>query len=275
MLRHSAATKGREHAGMNAAHHVHLVDAERAHRDGLARYLEAHGLTVTTMESAAELMRRMHRHRPDVVVMDAALPGLSGLQACRQLRGEGDRLPLILMTERNEEIDRVLALEMGADDVLGKPCPTRELLARVQALLRRANVPPGQPMLAMAPVRIGELCFDVASRSLLHEGRIHVLSTVEYAVLAELVANPGIAVSRERLLAASHGRSDGLLPRAIDVAVMRLRKRVEPDPARPRYLQTIRGHGYMFVPASAPDMADRPQRYISRCSPAFSPPSTT
>jgi len=250
MLRHSAATSGREHAAMST-YHVHLVDADRASRDGLARYLESHGLTVTAMDSAAELLRRMHRQRPDVVVMDAVLPGQSGMQACRQLRGEGDRVPLVLLTERNEEIDRVLALEMGADDVLGKPCPQRELLARLQALLRRANVPPGQPMLAMAPVDIGELRFDIASRSLLRDGRLHVLSTVEYAVLAELVSNPGVAVSRERLLAASHGRSDGLLPRAIDVAVMRLRKRVEPDPAQPRFLQTIRGHGYMFVPAAA------------------------
>jgi two-component system, OmpR family, phosphate regulon response regulator OmpR len=254
MLRHSAATIGGEHGSMNPAHHVHLVDADAASRGAVARYLESHGLAVTAMDSAADLLRRMHRQRPDVVVMDAALPGLSGLQACRQLRGEGDRVPLILLTARNEEIDRVLALEMGADDVLGKPCPLRELLARLQALLRRANVPPGQPMLAMAPVDIGELRFDIASRSLLRGSRVHVLSTVEYAVLAELVANPGVAISRERLLAASHGRSDGLLPRAIDVAVMRLRKRVEPDPGQPRYLQTIRGHGYMFVPAAAAEL---------------------
>lgn len=277
MLRHSAATVGGEHGLMNLAHHVHLVDADAAARSAIARYLESHGLTVTAMDSAADLLRRMHRQRPDAVVMDAVLPGLSGLQACRQLRGEGDRVPLILLTARNEEIDRVLALEMGADDVLGKPCPMRELLARLQALLRRANVPPGQPLLAMAPVDIGELRFDIASRSLVRGSRVHVLSTVEYAVLAELVANPGVAISRERLLAASHGRSDGLLPRAIDVAVMRLRKRVEPDPGQPRFLQTIRGHGYMFVPATTVERdRQRPERrYISRCSPAFSPPSTT
>jgi two-component system phosphate regulon response regulator OmpR len=275
MLRHRAATVGGEHGVMNPAHHVHLVDADATARGTIARYLESHGLVVTAMDSAADLLRRMHRQRPDAVIMDAALPGLSGLQACRQLRGEGDRVPLILLTERNEEVDRVLALEMGADDVLGKPCPLRELLARLQALLRRANVPPGLPMLAMAPVDIGDLCFDMASRSLLQGGRLQMLSTVEYAVLAELVANPGVAISRERLLAASHGRSDGLLPRAIDVAVMRLRKRVEPDPGQPRFLQTIRGHGYMFVPATTAQI-ERPRRsYISRCSPAFSPPSTT
>lgn len=263
---------------MTPAHHVHLVDGDPVARGAIARYLESNGMTVTAMDSAADLLRRMHRQRPDAVIMDVALPGpggVSGLQACRQLRGEGDRVPLILLTERNEEVDRVLALEMGADDVLGKPCPQRELLARLQALLRRANVPPGLPMLTMAPVQIGPLRFDLASRSLLHGGRVHVLSTVEFAVLAELVANPGVAISRERLLAASHGRSDGLLPRAIDVAVMRLRKRVEPDPGQPRFLQTIRGHGYMFVPATAVEFEPPRRRYINRCSPAFSPPSTT
>lgn len=273
MLRHRAATRRRDDAAMSTHYHVHLVDAEAAHRDGLARHLESHGLTVTVMGSADELLRRMHRHRPDLVVMDTVLPGLSGLQACRQLRAEGDRVPLILLSSRNEEVDRVLGLEMGADDLLGKPCSPRELLARVNAVLRRSIVPPGLPMLARAPVPIGVLQFDIASRCLLNDGRVHVLSTVEYAVLAELVANPGVAVSRERLLAVSHSRAEGLLPRAVDVAVMRLRKRIEPDPAQPRHLQTIRGHGYMFVPAAPAGTAA--DRYISRCSPAFSPPSTT
>ena len=276
--------RGRDHAAMTPAHHVHLVDADAAARGAIARYLESNGMTVTAMDSAADLLRRMHRQRPDVVIMAAGPPavgsasdssGPSGLQACRQLRGEGDRLPLILLTERNEEVDRVLALEMGADDVLGKPCPLRELLARLRALLRRADVPPGLPQLSKAPVDIGALRFDLASRSLQHGSRAHVLSTVEYAVLAELVANPGVPISRERLLAVSHGRSAGLLPRAIDVAVMRLRKRVEPDPAQPRFLQTIRGHGYMFVPSTVVEAEPPRLRYISRCSPAFSPPSTT
>lgn len=267
MLRHSAATARRDDAVMNTPLHVHVVDADRASRDGLVRYFESQGLTATPMDSAAELLRRLHRNRPDMVVMDAGLAapgGPSGLQACRQLRDEGDRVPLILLSARNEEVDRVLALEMGADDVLGKPCPTRELLARIQAVLRRAIVPPGLPMLSTAPVPIGDQQFDMASRCLLRGEHVHVLSTVEYAVLAELVSNPGVAISRERLLAASHSRAEGLLLRAIDVAIMRLRKRVEPDPAQPRFLQTIRGHGYMFVPAAAPPEAAAPTAQRSR-----------
>jgi two-component system, OmpR family, phosphate regulon response regulator OmpR len=236
---------------MTKPYHVYVVDADAATRDSLRGFFELHGLTVTAMDSAHELLRRMHRMRPDLVVLEMELPGTSGLQACQKLRADGDRVPLIFLSTRGEEIDRILGLEMGADDLLVRPYSPRELLARVHAVLRRAIVPPGLPMLAMAPVNIGALQFDLASRCLLEGERLQVLSTVEYAVLAELVANPGVAISRERLLSASHARAEGLLLRAVDVAVMRLRKRVEPDPAHPRFIQTIRGHGYMFVPASA------------------------
>ncbi|MBX3607684.1 MAG: response regulator [Piscinibacter sp.] len=247
---------------MNKPFHVYIVDADRGPRDALCSYLEAHGLTVTAMDTAGELLRRMHRTRPDLVVLEMALPGMSGLQACQTLRGEGDRVPVIFLSARDEEVDRVLGLEMGGDDVVGKPFSPRELLARVHAVLRRAIVPPGLPMLAMAPVAIGPLEFDRASRCLRHGERLHVLSTVEYAVLAELVSNPGIAISRERLLAASHSRSEGLMLRAVDVAVMRLRKRIEPDAAQPRFIQTIRGHGYMFVPASAGEAVAPPAQLM-------------
>jgi len=236
---------------MNKPYHVYVVDAEAGSRDTLRSYFEAHGLTVTAMDSAGELLRRMHRLRPDLVVLAMELPGTSGLQACQRLRAEGDRVPLIFISDRADEVDRVLGLEMGADDLVTRPYSARELLARVHAVLRRAIVPPGLPILAMPPIAIGRLQFDIASRCLHDAGRLHVHSTVEYAVLAELVANPGVAISRERLLAASHSRAEGLLLRAVDVAVMRLRKRIEPDAAQPRFIQTIRGHGYMFVPTSA------------------------
>lgn len=264
MFPHSRATSRIDDGAMNQPYHVYVVDAERASRDALRSYLEAHGLRVTTMDTAGELLRRMHRARPDLIVLDMALPGMSGLQACQKLRGEGDRVPVILLSGRDEEVDRVLGLEMGGDDVVGKPFSLRELLARVHAVLRRAIVPPGLPMLAMAPVFIGGQEFDRASRCLRRGDRLHVLSTVEYAVLAELVSNPGVAISRERLLAASHSRAEGLMLRAVDVAVMRLRKRVEPDPAQPRFIQTIRGHGYMFVPTTAAEVPAAPPRLVQR-----------
>jgi two-component system, OmpR family, phosphate regulon response regulator OmpR len=232
--------------------HLFVVEDDTALREMLVSYLEKQGLAVTAMASAEEMLKRIHRLRPDLVVLDVGLPRMSGLDACRQLRAEGDRVPIILLTARTEEIDRILGLEMGADDYLGKPFSARELLARIRAVLRRSGAPPGTPVGGSQPVRIGDFDFVPASRSLHRDGEVRVLSTVEYALLAELVLNPGVAVSRERLLAASHSRSDTLLLRTVDTAVMRLRRLLEPDPAEPRYLQTVRGHGYMFVPHTEP-----------------------
>lgn len=230
-------------------HHLFVVEDDPAMRDMLSAYLERQGLSVTPMSSAEEMMRRIHRRRPDLIVLDVMLPGESGLDACRRLRAEGDRVPIILLTARTEEVDRVLGLEMGADDYLGKPFSARELLARIRAVLRRTSSLPGVPAPSDREVRIGAHTFVPATRSLhAANGELRVLSTVEYSILAELVANPHVPISRERLLSVSHTRGEELLARTADVAVMRLRKIVEPDPAMPRYIQTVRGHGYMFVP---------------------------
>jgi two-component system phosphate regulon response regulator OmpR len=228
--------------------HLYVVEDDPALRDMLAGYLEKQGLAVTAMASAEEMLHRMHRLRPDLIVLDVGLPGLSGLQACQRLRADGDRVPVILLTARSEEIDRILGLELGADDYLGKPFSARELLARVHAVLRRATGSPGAPPDRASQVRIGDWTFDIASRCLQRAGELRLLGSVEYALLAELVLNPGVVVSRERLVAASHTRDSTVLLRAVDAAVMRLRKLVEPDPALPRYLQTVRGQGYMFIP---------------------------
>ncbi len=234
------------------SHHLFIVEDDPALRDMLADYLAKQGLVVTTMTNAEDLLRRMHRLRPDLIVLDVGLPGMSGLDACTRLRAEGDRVPIVLLTARSEEIDRVVGLEMGADDYLGKPFSARELLARVRAVLRRADIAPGVPRGESAPVRIGGWTFAAASRSL-HQGEeLRMLSSIEYSLLAELVANPRVPISRERLLATTHGRADAVLLRTIDVAVMRLRKLLEPDPAEPRYIQTVRGLGYMFVPYVEP-----------------------
>jgi two-component system, OmpR family, phosphate regulon response regulator OmpR len=230
-------------------YHLFVVEDDTAMRDMLSSYLEKQGLAVTAMPSAEDLMRRIHRLRPDLVVLDVSLPGMSGLEACQKLRADGDRVPIILLTARSEEIDRVLGLEMGADDYLSKPFSARELLARIRAVLRRVSSTPGVPISFDREIHIGTFAFMPATRSLHgNDGSTRVLSTVEYAMLAELVTNPNVPISRERLLAVSHTRSDVLLTRTVDVAVMRLRKIVEPDPAVPRFVQTVRGHGYMFVP---------------------------
>jgi two-component system, OmpR family, phosphate regulon response regulator OmpR len=228
--------------------HLFVVEDDPALRDMLSAYLEKNDLIVTTMTSAEDLLVRMHRIRPDLVVLDVGLPGMSGLEACRRLRAEGDRVPIVLLTAHADEVDRVLGLEMGADDYIGKPFSARELLARVRAVLRRVSSTPGLPALRAAPVALGETVFSPATRSLQRGDDIKVLNTVEFALLAELVANPRVPVSRERLLSASHSRTDAVLLRTIDTAIMRLRRLIEPDPAEPRFIQTVRGHGYMFVP---------------------------
>jgi two-component system phosphate regulon response regulator OmpR len=231
-------------------YHLYVVEDDPPMRDMLTAYLEKQGMAVTPIASAEDLLRRIHRLRPDLIVLDVMLPGESGLDACQRLRTQGDRVPIILLTARTEEVDRVLGLEMGADDYLGKPFSARELLARIRAVLRRAASVPGLPVVSDGEVMIGDYTFVPATRSLLGHGELKVLSTVEYAMLAELVTNPHVPISRERLLSVSHARAEALLARTVDVAVMRLRKLVEPDPAMPRYIQTVRGHGYMFVPHS-------------------------
>jgi two-component system, OmpR family, phosphate regulon response regulator OmpR len=231
--------------------HLYVVEDDPSLRDMLQTYFEKSGLSVTTMTNAEDMLHRLHRLRPDLIILDVGLPGMSGLQACQKLRSEGDRIPIILLTALGEEIDRVVGLEMGADDYLGKPFSARELMARVSAVLRRTNVSPGAPLAARREVVIGEYRFFPLSRSLHRGGEVRVLNTIEYALLAELTTNPNVVVSRERLLSVSHKRADSVTLRAIDAAVMRLRKVIEPDPLTPRYIQTVRGHGYMFIPAWA------------------------
>jgi two-component system, OmpR family, phosphate regulon response regulator OmpR len=237
-------------------YHLYVVEDDADVRDMLSTYLEKQGLVVTAMRSADDMLKRVNRLRPDLVVLDVGLPGTSGLEACRQLRAQGDRLPIILLTARSEEVDRVIGLEMGADDYLGKPFSARELLARIHAVLRRASTVPGVPLkpdtTQQSPIAIGHHLFVVATRSLHSavdpQAPIRVLNTVEYTLLCELALNPRVPVSRERLLTASHSRGDEMLLRTVDTGIMRLRRIVEPDPANPRYIQTVRGEGYMFVP---------------------------
>jgi two-component system phosphate regulon response regulator OmpR len=243
------------HVDSERQHHLYVVEDDSELRDLLSRYLEKHSMVVTAMSSAEDMLHRIHRLRPDLIVLDVGLPKMSGLEACARLRADGDRVPVILLTARSEEVDRVVGLEMGADDYLGKPFSARELLARVRAVLRRASFTPGAPLDSIATVMIGDFCFTVAARSLRRGDEVRVLNTVEYALLAELTLNPRTTVSRERLMAVSHTRRDAVSPRAVDAAVVRLRKVVEPDPGAPRYIQTVRGYGYVFVPDSAGSIA--------------------
>lgn len=234
-----------------STHHLFVIEGDAPLREMLAGDFEKNGFVVTAFADAEEMLQRAGRQRPDLMLMDVGLRGISGLQACQRLRAQGDHVPIILLTAHNEEVDRVLGLEMGADDYVGKPFSSRELLARVRALLRRAAVRTAAGGVRTT-VRIGEFAFAPESRSL-HRGReVRVLSVVENALLAELASNPSRPVSRERLLSASHGHGTTVLLRTIDAAILRLRRILEPDPSAPRYIQTVRTQGYMFVPLDSP-----------------------
>lgn len=225
---------------------IFLVDDDAELRELTKAYLERNGLEVVGLPSGDELLRRIKRLRPDLIVLDLMMPGVSGLEACRNLRAERDDVPVIMLTARADLVDRIIGLEIGADDYLGKPFDPRELLARVQAVLRRRPVPalPAQA----ETVRIGVWTFVPATRTLQREGEIQPLSDAEYALLKALTDRPGLPLARDRLIEAMHGRESEVYDRSVDVAIYRLRRLVEPDPDAPRYIQTMRGRGYVFIP---------------------------
>lgn len=225
-----------------------VVESDVAQRRMLCSYLEKQGFIVTPMATAEEMLHRVQRMRPDLVVLGVGLSSLSGLDVCRKLKAAADRVSVILMTAGREAVDRVLGLEMGADDCLSRPFLERELLARVRAVLRRAMSTPGEACGSRAFMRVGDHVFSAETRNLRRGRDVRVLNAIEHAMLVELATNAGIAVSRERLVAVSHAGTGSVSLRAVDSAIVRLRRAVEPDPAAPRYIQTVRGHGYVFVP---------------------------
>jgi len=227
-----------------------VVDDDPRVRDLLNRYLTQEGFEVLLAEDAAALQRLHGKEPADLIILDLILPGEDGLSACRKLRGAGDTTPVIMLTAKAEEVDRVVGLEVGADDYITKPFNLREVLARVHAVLRRRPPaePPGAPSREPETVHFGEFAFDLAHRSLARDGEIIPLTTGEYAMLKALVRHPRQPLSRERLARLARGREFEPFDRSLDVQISRLRKMVEPDPAHPRYIQTIWGVGYVFVP---------------------------
>jgi two-component system, OmpR family, phosphate regulon response regulator OmpR len=233
---------------------VLVVDDDLRLRDLLQRYLAEQGFTVHTVSDAAGMDKIMSRERFDLMVLDLMLPGEDGLSICRRLRGTKNMVPIIMLTAKGEEVDRIVGLEMGADDYLPKPFNPRELVARIHAVLRRraAPVPPGAPSAEPEKVRFGNMTVDLATRTLDKEGKTLSLTTGEFALLKVLVTHPRTPLSRDKLMELARGREYEVFDRSIDVQVSRLRKLVERDPARPAYIQTVWGFGYVFVPDGEP-----------------------
>nr|WP_295075538.1 two-component system response regulator OmpR [uncultured Roseateles sp.] len=236
------------------ADRILVVDDDARIRDLLRRYLTQEGFEVLLAEDARALNRQLSRETVDLIVLDLMLPGEDGLTICRRLRAGNDNTPIIMLTAKVEDVDRIVGLEVGADDYLSKPFNPRELLARINAVLRRrpATEAPGAPSLEALTVSFGDFEFDLAQRRLSKNGEVLPLTTGEFSMLKALVRHPRQPLSRDKLAQLARGRDFEPFDRSLDVQVSRLRKLLETDPAQPRYIQTVWGVGYVFVPDEAP-----------------------
>ncbi|MFN0302529.1 MAG: two-component system response regulator OmpR [Burkholderiales bacterium] len=234
----------------DAKQKILVVDDDVRLRDLLSRYLTEQGFAVKVVSDAQGMDRALTQERFDLLVLDLMLPGEDGLSVCRRLRGTKNSIPVIILTAKGEEVDRIVGLEMGADDYLPKPFNPRELVARINAVLRRRGEsrPPGAPSVEVEIVEFGAVRVNLATRSLEREGKSAALTTGEFALLKVLVTHPRMPLSREKLMELARGREYEVFDRAIDVQISRLRKLVEGDPAHPTYIQTVWGFGYVFVP---------------------------
>ena len=227
-----------------------VVDDDARIRDLLKRYLTQEGFEVLLAEDSKTLNRLMLRETVDLIVLDLMLPGEDGLSICRRLRTAKDHTPIIMLTAKSEDVDRIVGLEVGADDYLGKPFNPRELLARIHAVLRRRPAPevPGAPSTDNEVVQFGAFRFDLGARTLHRNGEELTLTTGEFAMLKALVRHPRLPLSREKLAQLSRGREFEPFDRSLDVQISRLRKLIETDPGNPRMIQTVWGVGYVFIP---------------------------
>ncbi|MBK6868753.1 MAG: two-component system response regulator OmpR [Burkholderiales bacterium] len=235
---------------VNRMDKIVVVDDDARIRDLLRGYLTQENFEVILAEDAKALSRILLRDSVDLIVLDLMLPGEDGLSICRRLRAAGDKTPIIMLTAKGEDVDRIVGLEVGADDYLGKPFNPRELLARINAVLRRRppQEAPGAPSAENESVSFGPFHFDLGARALQKNGQEVPLTTGEFAMLKALVRHPRQPLSREKLAQLARGREFEPFDRSLDVQVSRLRKLIENDPASPRYIQTVWGVGYVFVP---------------------------
>ncbi len=234
------------------ADRILVVDDDPALRDLLAEYLTVNGLTVETVCDGAAMRRACVQEMPDAIVLDLMLPGEDGLSLVRELRTHS-RVPILMLSARGEEIDRVVGLEVGADDYLAKPFSPRELLARLHALVRRARSDPspadGTPPPGPAEQRqFGPFVLDLAARRLLRDGKEEHLTGAEFDLLCLLVERPNRVLSRDHLVDLLKGFDRDPFDRSIDIRVTRLRRKIEANPGTPAYIRTVRGQGYLFNP---------------------------
>lgn len=233
---------------MTAAPHILIVDDHREIRDLVSRALTKEGFRVSAAADGKAMRKLLADSRIDLILLDLMLPGESGLTLCREIRSHSST-PIIMVTAKGEEVDRVIGLELGADDYLPKPFGTRELVARINAVLRRARPGEQPPEKKPARLKFDRWTLNTEARELIRDDSLTVpLSTGEYDLLLALVQRPQRVLSRETLLDLARGRSANAFDRSIDTQVSRLRKKLEADPTDPKIIQTVWGGGYLFTP---------------------------
>ena len=236
--------------------HILIVDDDREIRELLGSYLEKNGLRVTKAPSGKHMRAALDDTAVDLIVLDLMLPGEDGLTLCRDLRaGKHKNIPILMLTARNDEADRILGLEMGADDYLAKPFAPRELLARIRSVLRRARMLPPNMQVEEAAhlLSFGDWQLDTTGRHLVDaSGTLVPLSGAEYRLLRVFLDHPQRVLNRDQLLNLTPGRDAELFERSIDLLVSRLRQRLNDVAREPRYIKTVRSEGYVFSAAVSP-----------------------
>ena len=236
--------------------HIIIVDDEAPAREMVGEYLKMHGFAVTLCDGGKALRAAIEINVPDLVVLDLNMPEEDGLSIIRDLKSRTN-VPVIMLTETASPIDRVVGLELGADDYIAKPCELRELMERIRSVLRRSvpvrTVAAVDTAAAKAAkdqlVRFGTKWLDLEAQALRDdEGNEHPLTASEFGLLKVFAANPKRVLSRERLLELANARDSEAFDRAVDLRIMRIRRKIEPDPAKPAVIRTIRGGGYLFSP---------------------------
>ncbi len=230
---------------MTATPHILVVDDDRQIRTSIGRFLTANGLRVTQATDTAAMFSTLERGRFDLIVLDVMMPGEDGLSACRRLRGTSN-IPIVLLTAMSDETDRIVGLELGADDYVCKPFSPRELLARIRAILRRAGAEPDERPAASSLVFEGWQLDRIRRTLRDSQGSLVELTAGEYDLLIAFAEHPQHVLTRDQLLDLTRGRVSGPFDRSIDVQVSRLRRKIEADPQQPELIKTVRAGGYIF-----------------------------
>ena len=227
---------------------IYVVDDDAGIRDSLAEYLGGQGYEVASADGGAALDALREKARPDLLVLDLMMPGEDGLSIARRLKGQAAAPPIIMLSAKGEDIDRIVGLEVGADDYLPKPFNPRELLARIRAVMRRGTAAPAAADEPLRVVDFGPFTANLDARSLSRGDEEIELTSGEFSLLEIFVAHPNRALSRDWLMDQLRGFERDPFDRSIDVRVNRLRKKIEDDPSNPRYIKTVWGQGYLFAP---------------------------